>query len=216
VAKLRIGALGGKVKQIAAICILALFYLVPPSPSDAEMLGPYSGTVIDSSTGKPIEGASVLIYWKKIIRQPIEATSDLIDAKLTYTNAAGEYALSTKYAITGLNGYLESTHVIIYAPGYQVYIKEIYHNSPYAKPDPDFQNSKNTVKLERIPPDFDHKAHYDRIEHALWGLERYDYSAEKNVSWNEILKSGLRRPFEREQFLRRVEWEQRRPGLEGK
>ncbi len=202
-------------KLIRALCILALFYLILPLPSGAEMLGPYSGKVLDATTGKPIEGASVLFFWRKRIPQPIESTSDLIDVKLTYTNARGEYSLSVAYTNTGLSGYLESTHVIIYEPGYQAYIELIRHNNPFAAPDSGFRNSDNIVRLERIPPDFDYKAHYDRIEHALWGLERNDYIEGKSVGWDEVLQRGLQQPFERQQFLRRVDWEQRRPGKKG-
>lgn len=202
-------------KLIRPLCIIALFYLISPLPSGAEILGPYSGTVLDATTGKPIEGASVLFFWRKRIPQAIESTSDLVDVKLTYTNARGEYTLSITYTDAGLSGYLESTHIIIYEPGYQAYIELIWHNSPFETPDSDFRNRDNIVRLERIPPDFDYKAHYDRIEHALWGLERNDYLEGKSAGWDEVLKCGLQRPFEREQFLRRVEWEQRRPGKEG-
>jgi len=202
------------VRMLHAICIAVLLCLIAPLPSIAEMLGPYSGMVLDETTGKPIEGASVLFYWRKRIVH-FEGSTDLIDAKLTYTKASGKYNLSAVFANTGLPGGLglDSTHVIIYQPGYQVYILD----NPYAKPDPDFRNSGNVVTLERIPPDFDHKAHYERIEHSVDLLERRDdYSEKKDVSWEGILKSGLRMPLEREQFLRRVEWEQRRSGREGK
>lgn len=192
-----------------------LLSVIAPAMTAAEPIGPYSGTVLDATTGKPVEGASVLFYWRKRIPNPLGSTSDLIDAKLTSTNAAGKYELPVAFANTGLSGVLESTHVIIYQPGYQVYVKLLEHDNPYAKHDPDFRNIGNIVRFERIPPDFDHKAHYRRIEEAIRLLERHDYSETKDLSWAGILKSGLRIPLERDQFMRRAEWEQRRPGKEG-
>jgi hypothetical protein len=196
-------------KLVIAICIVVLVYLVAPAKSAEELIGPYSGTVLDATTGKPVEGALVLFYWRKRIPNPIGSSSDLIDAKLISTIAAGKYDLPVAFANTGLSGVLDSTHVIIYQPGYKAYIKLIWHNSPYATPDREFQNKGNVIKLERIPPDFDHNAHYRRIEDALEGLYRYDYSEAKNVSFKQT-------PIERDQFLRRAEWEQRRPGKEGR
>ncbi len=45
--------------------LLFLFLVLYPLPSFAVVVGPYSGTVVDSRTGDPIEGASVLMYWIK-------------------------------------------------------------------------------------------------------------------------------------------------------
>lgn len=201
-------------KLTYAICIFIFCCLVVPPTSDAEILEPYSGTVYDATTGKPIEGASVLFFWMKRVPD-FEIVTELIDAKLTRTNAKGNYDLSLTFANAGRFS-LDSTHVLIYEPGYQVYIKEIYHDSPYAKSDPEFRNHDNVVKLERIPPDFDHKAHCERIKQALWGLERHEYSDNKDVSWSGIVKTSMVVPLEKELFLRRVEWEQRRPGQEGR
>lgn len=97
-------------KLLNVTCIAVLLYLVVPVIAEAESIGPYSGTVLDATTGKPVEGASVLFYWRKRVPQPIESTSDPIDAKLTSTNAAGKYELPVAFANTGLSGTLESTH----------------------------------------------------------------------------------------------------------
>ena len=203
-------------KFVNAICIAVLFYLVAPAITVAEPIGPYSGTVLDATTGKPVEGVSVLFYWRKRIPQPMGSSSDLIDAKLTLTNTAGKYELPFAFANTGLSGSLDSTHVIIYQPGYKAYMKLIWHDSPYAKPDPEFQNRGNVVRLERIPPDFDHKTHYEQIAEALRLMERHDYASEQEQGWEGIVKRGLKTAFEGDQLLRRVEWEQRRPGREGR
>jgi hypothetical protein len=216
------------VKLTCAICIFVFCCLVVPPTSDAEILGPYSGTVFDATSGQPIKGASVLFYWKKkivlnseylsIVDHLLESASvtDLIVAKLAYTSASGKYDLSITYAMTGVNERLNSTHVIIYEPGYQVYIREILRDSQYSKADSDFHNGGNIVRLERIPPDFDHNAHYRQIEDALRGLERPDYSPEKKPGWEGIVRSGLQTLFEKDQLLRRAEWEQKRPGKEGR
>ena len=215
-------------KLICAICIFVFCCLVAPPTSDAEILGPYSGTVFDATNGQPIKGASVLFYWRKkivlnsknlsIVDHLLESAfvTDLIAAKLAYTSASGKYDLSISYAKTGVNESLNSTHVIIYEPGYQVYIREILQNSQYTKSDPNFHNGGTIVRLERIPPDFDHNAHYRQIEDALRVLERPDSSPGKKPGWDEVVRSGLQTLFEKDQLLRRAEWEQKRPGKEGR
>jgi len=198
------------VKWIYSICFIIICCAAHPLTAYAEFLGPYSGTVYDSTSGKPIEGASVLFYWMKRVPH-FEIVTELIDTKLTRTNAKGTYELSIALASTGLLEALDSTHVLIYEPGYKVYIKMIDHDNPYAKSDPEFRNRNNVVKLERIPPDFDHKAHCERIEQALWSLERQSHSEDKGVSG-----FGRSMPFEKGLFLRRVEWEKRRQLREGR
>jgi hypothetical protein len=191
--------------------MLVFFLMIVTAPlSSAQVLGPYSGTVVDGQTGKPIEGASVLMHWTKKISQFMHADSDLIEVKLTYTDEAGKYRMPRLLANTGLAGKLESTHIIVYEPGYQTYIKSIGHDNPYYKPDPSFVDQGNKVKLTRIPPQFDHKKHYDEIEHALWGIRDYPYvypQREDQMTWQRLLDMNLKTIPEKEEFLRRVEWE---------
>jgi hypothetical protein len=184
--------------KYALIFFYTLFILVIPSVSFALILGPYTGTVIDSRTGEPIEKATVLIYWMKLIPAPPSGgRSELIGSTLVYTDNKGKYFIPPYFANTGLAGVLEYTSVVIYQPGYQAHIVRIWHQSH--KETNDFPKLNNTVKLDRIPPVFSHGQHYENIEHALWGLDTDDEAT-----------------LHREVLLRRAGWEERRGRSEEK
>jgi hypothetical protein len=197
------------------ILVFAAFLTVFfPTISFAIVLGPYSGTVIDSQTGEPIEGASVLFFWGKRVPTPIEAYSEVFEARLVYTGGKGTYHIPRILPNLGLQGVLESTNIIIYQPGYQAYSIRISHISPYGKPDSPFKEKDNIVKLDRIPPNFDYEKHYRMIEDALSPIREYDWEDRvwgKKLTWEERfrlnLKSGV---LEKEELLRRAEWEERR------
>lgn len=188
-----------------------LFVLFLPVVSVALILGPYTGQVLDSQTGEPIEGASVLIYWEKPVFPAIEYTTDLIKAELVYTDKQGRYEIPKILANIGLLGELDSTNIIIYQPGYQVYTVRISHDS-YAKPEKSFKEKDNIVKLDRIPPHFNHKAHYREIEGALRGIDEYHYSypvpKDPGMTWDKILRINLKGITEKEELLMRAEWEE--------
>lgn len=189
---------------------IILFVLFLPVVSFALILGPYTGHVLDSQTGEPVEGASVLIYWRKPAFSVIEYRSELIEAKLVYTDKQGRYEIPKMLANIGLFEALDSTNVIIYQPGYQVYTVRISHDS-YAKPEKSFKEKDNIVKLDRIPPNFNHKAHYREIEGALRGIDEYHYSypvpEDPGMTWDKILRINLKGIPEREELLMRAEWE---------
>lgn len=202
-----------RVTRIFIFAVLMIVFL--PTICFAIFLGPYSGTVIDSQTGGPIEGASVLFYWeKRVPTPPSGGSSEPIEIRLVYTSQKGTYHIPQILANLGLLGMLESTNVIIYQPGYQAYIAKIWHDSPYTKPDPSFKTKDNRVKLDRIPSGFNHGEHYRRISDALNGLHEYPYVyPHKNdpwMTWNKLLEVNLKAVPEKEEFLRRVEWEERR------
>ncbi|MBI3755074.1 MAG: hypothetical protein HY265_02795, partial [Deltaproteobacteria bacterium] len=201
------------------IVIFAAILLYLPALSFAGMIGPYSGQVLDSRTGEPVEGASVLFYWVKVIPYPMGKDHETIEARLIYTDKDGKYNIPNFLAILGLTSFFESTNVVIYEPGYQAYIKVIYHSNPFSspweKPDTSFKEKDNIIKLDRIPPNFSHKKHYEKIEHALWGIREYSYGnptpTEASITWERALELNLKEGLlEKEEFLRRVEWEERR------
>ncbi len=190
----------------------AFIVLFSPALSCALFLGPYSGNIIDAKTGAPVEGASVLFYWEKRVPMPPTGGSpEMIDVKLVYTDKKGRYEIPRINANLGLLGLLESTNAIIYQPGYQAYIIKIWRDSTTGEPA--FNTKENIVRLSRIPPNFNHKEHYRRIDEALWGIrESYDDSDGKDsgMTWNKLLQINLKTHLEKDEFLRRVEWEERR------
>ncbi|MBI4825658.1 MAG: HEAT repeat domain-containing protein [Nitrospirae bacterium] len=191
---------------------IMLLVSIFPSLSDAGFLGPYTGQVIDSQTGEPVEGASVLIYWEKLVPYIMQSSTELIEVKLVYTENNGKYEIPRIFANLGLMSRLESTNVIIYQPGYQAYIMKIWDDNPYSKPDPSFKEKNNVVKLDRIPPMFDHKEHYEKIDDALEGIDvypPYSYTADSGMPWEKVFEIFLK-THAKDQLLRRVEWEGKR------
>jgi hypothetical protein len=201
-------------KAMRILMFAALIIVFLPTICFGIVLGPYSGTVIDSQTGEPIQGASVLFFWERAVPTPMKAYSEVFEARLVYTDRKGTYHIARIIPNLGLQAVLESTNIIIYQPGYQAYNISISHTSPYGKPDSSFQEKDNIAKLDRIPPNFDHQKHLQILDSALSPIRAYGWEDpiwgrpltwEKRMELN--LKSGI---LEREEFLKRVEWEERR------
>jgi len=188
------------------------------SPTPAFSLGPYTGTVVDGVTGRPVEGASVLFYWTKEIPQMIESHTETITVRLTYTDHQGRYDIPRVPANFGLMGILDSTNVIIYQPGYKAYIIRLFHQNPSAQHGLPFMETGNRVALERIPPGFSHQKQVDAIEQALWGIDEYPYYSplpQDHITWDQMMAIKLNGSVEKRELLRRLEWEERRGKEEG-
>ena len=209
------GELLGEVMKASRICLfVVLLLLVLPTASWAINLGPYTGKVIDRQTGRPIAGASVLCYWTKRVPTMLKSFLDLIAVKLAYTDSKGQYTIPRVSVNMGLSSVLENTVVIIYEAGYQAYIRRIDSYSPESKKDRSFQEKNNLVNLDRIPPYFSHKAHYERIREAINGLREddtvYAMESKEKIPGSKIKEMQPKFIPEREEFLRRIEWEDRR------
>lgn len=194
---------------------LAVFLLLTLLPASAfsTMVGPYTGQVLDSLTGEPIQGASVLIHWVRSIPTPAGSVSELIKIKLAYTDDHGTYKIPRQFLNVGLIAGLDSTNLIIYQPGYQASInRKTYGDLPMPL------KMNVIVKLNRIPPNFDHKKHYEKIIDAIRMGETHIippivyYASPKGdirMGWDKFVdKALLSAPAD--EFLRRVEWEKRR------
>jgi hypothetical protein len=210
---------------------LAFFCELLCLPAYAANVGPYSGCIIDAVNNKPIEGVSVFMYWTSIVEAPVPAnvSEKLLslskaerevakkyfmdhksDVRLVNSNSKGEYLIPRLTIKTGYLGYVETLSVVVYQPGYQAYIKSITLSGPYAKQDSEFQEKHNRIKLQRIPDKFDYRKHYESIENSLNGI--YDsYSNDMaTIEWESLLQMKLRAFPEKNELLRRAEWEQRR------
>jgi hypothetical protein len=224
--------------KIAITIIAFCLFIGFPAVSDAIFLGPYSGNVLDSQSGEPIAGASVFFYWTQRIPNVGGGNSETIECKLIYTDSKGRYDIPKNNYNIGLMAFFESTKIIIYQPGYQAYTQDIEKDNPYWKPDPSFKEIENMVKLKRIPPNFSHRNHYSSIDSALWGLREIDelgmaYTSENDDEVlqkylkanqltidsfrgkiNKILQKDSKIVPMKEDFLRRVRWEERRGSSE--
>ena len=73
--------------------------------------------------------------------------------------------------------------------------------------------------LDRIPPNFDHKKHYERITRAFSDIDEIDIippidyyaspKGDKRMDWDKFVDKS-QPSILREEFLRRAEWENRR------
>ncbi len=200
-------------RALKIFIFLCVWVVILPASSFAAILGPYSGQVLDSRTGDPIVGASVLFYWTKYIPQFHGGNSDLIKATLVYTDEQGKYKIPVNMASLGLLASFESTRVLVYQPGYQFYTVTIRAYDASGDSNRSFQKFGNRIRLERIPLHFDHRKHLDRINKALWGIDEVYLASDRAYPesiWEKHIKLNLRGVLEKEEFLRRVEWEDRR------
>jgi hypothetical protein len=183
----------------------------------AVFLGPYSGRVIDSRTGEAVDGASVFIFWVKQVPTPVRPYSEVMDAKLVYTDKNGTYRIPQSLPNLGLMAVLESTSLIIYQPGYQAYTVRIWHGDTDAKADSSFKERENIVRLDRVPPNFNHGKHMQALRDALSPIRAYgpeDPVWGKPLTWKKRMelnrKSGI---LKSEELLRRAKWEEKRNDL---
>jgi hypothetical protein len=184
-------------KYLFRVCAFIFSGLLFSTGASALTLGPYSGQVVDSRTGEPIAGASVLIYWTKAILTPMGSDESFLTITSAYTDDKGGYLVPKISANLGLLTLLDSTYIIIYQPGYEAYIVR-----------EDFKEKENLVKLDRIPPDFDHKSHYKKITDFLWDVREYEDVYTGFLATDNPRMTGP--ILELREFLRRVEWEDRR------
>jgi hypothetical protein len=173
--------------------------------------------VVDSGTGEGVGGASVLVFWVKQVQTLLQPYSEIIGARLVYTDKNGTYRIPQVLPNLGLLAGLESTSVIIYQPGYQAYTRRIWHDHPSSKGESSFKERNNAVKLDRIPPNFNHPKHMQTLMDALRPIDAYgpeDPVWGGPLTWKKRkelnLKSGV---LEKEELLRRAAWEERRNDL---
>jgi hypothetical protein len=200
-------------KVLGTIFFILFLLATASSQALALTLGPYKGRVVDAKDNTPVAGASVLIYWTKHVPQMPHGRREVIRASLIYTTEDGTYSIPRFRANLGLMGRYESINVVAYEPGYKAHILKVEFLNPYKKPDPSFREDGYVVKLKRLPPIFDHKEHFKKIEDALENLRGwyfpFDPPTGKTDEW--VVKDKLEAGYlVREELLRRVEWEERR------
>ncbi len=186
--------------------------LFPAGAAFSEIPCPCTGAVLDAQTGAPIKGASVLVYWTKVITYPMGRDTILHDAVLVYTDAKGRYSAPPSAENYGLLAQTGSTFLIVYEPGYEAYIAE---DGERWRSRVTFPAKDNAVKLKRILPNFSHDKHVREIENALRGFETRagSYPEDLERHWDESMSVKLK-DVKKIEFMRMIEWEKRRANEE--
>lgn len=84
--------------------------------------GPWKGTVIDTETKEPIEGAVVIAAWRKIYMSPVGSNSRFLDAVETLTDKNGFFYIPKFKAVNLIPiAYMEGPRISIYKPGYSFF-----------------------------------------------------------------------------------------------
>ncbi|MGV8073121.1 MAG: hypothetical protein AB2L11_00970 [Syntrophobacteraceae bacterium] len=82
--------------------------------------GPYSGKVVETETGKPIEGAYVLVVYSTNLITLAGPVSEFVETRDTTTDKNGKFKIGAyrAWAFRLLHGWAEHVLVTIYKPGY--------------------------------------------------------------------------------------------------
>ena len=80
----------------------------------------YHGQVVDAETGKPIEGAVVMVEWQKKAFLSMNGGWSFHNARETLTDADGKFSLSSAEGIN-LNPFtfVQEPRIIVFSPGYR-------------------------------------------------------------------------------------------------
>jgi len=79
--------------------------------------GPYKGRVIEETSGQPIAGAVVVVYWSYMTANVGGGTTHCLDADEAVTDEGGEFDIAERRA--GLFGRTGTANLAIYKVGYQ-------------------------------------------------------------------------------------------------
>ncbi|MGV8073114.1 MAG: hypothetical protein AB2L11_00935 [Syntrophobacteraceae bacterium] len=82
--------------------------------------GPYSGKVVETETGEPIEGAYVLVAFYTHMFTLAGPVSQFVDTRDATTNKNGEFKIAAyrTWALRFLHGWNDEGSIVIYKPGY--------------------------------------------------------------------------------------------------
>ncbi len=80
--------------------------------------GPFSGRVVDATTGQPLAGAAVVAVWRQEGPGPGHPTERLHDALEVVADADGYFTLPRKTHFTSV-GSISDPFIVVYSPGYQ-------------------------------------------------------------------------------------------------
>lgn len=140
------------------IMIVILFCLSSGCSADSKSTA-MTGTVVDAETGKPIEGAIVLVEWTKTKGFGLTHTESYKVVEVL-TDKDG------KFKVPGVRTIFVDSHLTIYKAGYVAWNDEIVF--PGYKKRADFEWGKtNTFKLEHFKSEYSYDKHVSFIRSAI-------------------------------------------------
>jgi hypothetical protein len=80
-------------------------------------VGPYRGTVLDASTGRPLPSAAVVILWQRVDEQNL-GLRRLVSAREVFTDERGEFVHDVAAVESRLPPSTLAPRLLIYRPGY--------------------------------------------------------------------------------------------------
>ncbi|OFW01898.1 MAG: hypothetical protein A3I61_02600 [Acidobacteria bacterium RIFCSPLOWO2_02_FULL_68_18] len=102
------------------VAVLLLAMVTAGCQNGPDVRGPFEGQIVEAETGKPIEGAIVVVVWTHLMNY-FEGGRDEIDARETVTDAEGKWRIPerpTPIWEGGIAGVRRRFYV--FAPGYDV------------------------------------------------------------------------------------------------
>jgi hypothetical protein len=116
-----------KITLNVLIVIIAFGFGIPPAfPSTGSIYysdGPWKGTVIDTETKEPIEGAVVVAVWKKVYGAPAGNISLFLDAIEVLTDKDGRFVIPKfwKFNVLPFIRWFDGPEFEIFKPGYTAF-----------------------------------------------------------------------------------------------
>ena len=147
-------------KNISFFVVFLVFLL---TSCTGEYAGDFSGTVIDAETGKPIEGAFVIVQWTEIKGWPGLSHHKHYKTVDVETGKGGKFLVS---GVKKLN--IDDPKIIIFKEGYVAWRNDfIFPNWEMRK---DFKYGKGViVNLEHYKKEYSRSEHHSFMVHGITG-----------------------------------------------
>ena len=159
---------------------LAILLVLMVSSCNAEI----TGTVVDAETGRPIEGAVVLIQWTKTKGMPGMTHHEVHKVIEMETLRNGEFSVSEI-----INPLVNNPEIVIYKESYVAWRNDIIFPSWQVRKD--FKLSKDMViKLEKFKASLSRYDHYGFLIHGIIGANN-ELTPKFSKTSNDELKKAL-------------------------
>ena len=146
-----------------------------------------TGTVVDAETGKPIEGAVILVEWTMTKGVPGMSHTESYKVIEEITDKNGKFTLQEL-----LIPLVHSPDITIYKKGYVAWNNE--YTFPDYKKRSDFRlRDDNIYKLEKFKAEYDYNSHHD---HLLDDVIHVGLAAEKKLKFTRHLPRGSKQKYD--------------------